>query len=77
MHQSKCFIDSKYLLTLIKVAKYRSVTAAAESLFMTQPAVSQQIKKIESTVGVEVFDRRGGFELTHHGKILLEHAKRC
>ncbi|CAM3601113.1 LysR family transcriptional regulator [Vibrio aquimaris] len=76
MHQSKCFIDSKYLLTLIKVAKYRSVTAAAESLFMTQPAVSQQIKKIESTVGVEVFDRRGGFELTHHGKILLEHAKK-
>ncbi|GLT17673.1 LysR family transcriptional regulator [Vibrio zhanjiangensis] len=76
MNKSKCFIDSKYLLTLIKVAKYRSVTAAAESLFMTQPAVSQHIKKIENTIGVEVFDRRGGFELTQHGKILFDHAKK-
>ncbi|MBU2895419.1 LysR family transcriptional regulator [Vibrio hepatarius] len=76
MKKSKCFIDSKYLFTLIKVAKYRSVTAAAESLFMTQPAVSQHIKKIESIVGVKIFDRRGGFELTQHGRILFEHANK-
>ncbi|MFY2509122.1 LysR family transcriptional regulator [Vibrio pectenicida] len=76
MRRSKCFIDSKYLLTLTEVAKYRSVTAASESLFMTQPAVSQHIKKIENTVGVEVFDRKGGFDLTQHGRVVFEHAKK-
>ena len=77
MRRSNFFIDSKYLLTLTEVAKYRSVTAASESLFMTQPAVSQHIKKIENTLGVEVFDRKGGFDLTQHGRVIFEHAKKA
>lgn len=67
-------IDVKYLRTFSHVAKHKSFTAAAESLFMTQPAVSQHIKKIESTIGASIFDRKEGFLLTKHGKVLLEYA---
>ncbi|OED59934.1 hypothetical protein A165_23495 [Vibrio tasmaniensis ZS-17] len=47
-------IDVKYLRTFSHVAKHKSFTVAAESLFMTQPAVSQHIKKIENTIGAYV-----------------------
>lgn len=67
-------IDVKYLRTFSQVAKHRSFTAAAESLFMTQPAVSQHIKKIENTIGASIFDRKEGFVLTKHGQVLLEYA---
>ena len=67
-------IDVKYLRTFSHVAKHKSFTAAAESLFMTQPAVSQHIKKIESTIGASIFDRKEGFLLTKHGKVLLDYA---
>jgi len=67
-------IDVKYLRTFSQVAKQKSFTAAAESLFMTQPAVSQHIKKIESTIGASIFDRKEGFVLTKHGQVLLEYA---
>lgn len=67
-------IDTKYLRTFTHVARHRSFTAAAESLYLTQPAVSQHIKKIESTIGARIFDRKDGFMLTSHGKILLEYA---
>ena len=67
-------IDVKYLRTFSHVAKHKSFTAAAESLFMTQPAVSQHIKKIENTIGASIFDRKEGFLLTKHGKVLLDYA---
>ncbi len=76
MNKPSCLIDSKYLMTLTRVAKHRSVTVAAESLFMTQPAVSQHIKKIESVIGAEIFDRKESFDLTDHGRIMLEHAEK-
>ncbi|MDH5939485.1 LysR family transcriptional regulator [Vibrio splendidus] len=66
-------IDVKYLRTFSHVARHRSFTAAAESLYLTQPAVSQHIKKLESKIGATIFDRKGGFGLTRHGKILLEY----
>ncbi|MGD8110211.1 LysR family transcriptional regulator [Vibrio sp. TRT 21S02] len=69
-------IDAKYLRTFSQVAKHKSFTAAAESLFMTQPAVSQHIKKIESLIGASIFERKEGFGLTKHGQVLLEYADR-
>ncbi|MEZ8150316.1 MULTISPECIES: LysR family transcriptional regulator [Vibrio] len=66
-------IDVKYLRTFSHVARHRSFTAAAESLYLTQPAVSQHIKKLESKIGATIFDRKGGFGLTRHGKVLLEY----
>ncbi len=71
--QSKT-IDVKYLKTFYQVVKHKNLTAAADALFMTQPAVSQHIKKIETIIGTEVFDRQDRFGLTRQGKILLSYA---
>ncbi|HHX8468058.1 TPA: LysR family transcriptional regulator [Vibrio diabolicus] len=76
MKANKRTIDVKYLRTFSHVARHRSFTAAAESLYLTQPAVSQHIKKLECTIGAEVFDRKDGFNLTKHGQILLSYTDR-
>jgi DNA-binding transcriptional LysR family regulator len=44
----------------LSVAKHRSFTRAAAELFVVQPALSQQIKRLEHELGVELIDRRGG-----------------
>ena len=47
------------LRTFQKVALTGSFTRAARELFLTQPAVSQQIKALEHVYGVKLFDRQG------------------
>lgn len=76
MKKRNQLVENKYLFTFSQVAKYKSFTIAAEALYMTQPAVSQHIKKIETKLGVSLFDRSDGFELTKEGDILLKHAER-
>ena len=39
------------------VAKHLSFSMAAEELFITQPAVSQQVKALEATLGIKLFSR--------------------
>ena len=57
------------------VAEHRNFRKAAERLFLTQPAVTLQVKALESDLGVRVFDRTGGrITLTHQGSLLLEYA---
>jgi LysR family transcriptional regulator, transcriptional activator of the cysJI operon len=59
------------------VAKHLSFRKAAEHLFITQPAVTLQIKALESELGVRLFDRRAGrIALTEHGSILLGYANK-
>ena len=54
-------------------ARQRSFTAAAVELGTTQPAISQQIKRLEEQVGTRLFDRiYRGIELTEAGSILFE-----
>jgi DNA-binding transcriptional LysR family regulator len=58
------------------VAKHLSFRKAAEELYLTQPAVSLQIKALEEELGVQVFDRSGAhITLTPAGKVLLRYAK--
>lgn len=53
-----------------------SFTAAALELGTTQPAVSQQIKRLERQLGARLFDRvYRGIELTEAGRVLLEHVQ--
>ncbi len=60
------------LRTFQKVALTGSFTQAARELFLTQPAVSQQIRALENTYGVSLFNRQGRhIDLTHEGKILF------
>jgi DNA-binding transcriptional LysR family regulator len=58
------------------VAQHSSFRKAAEQLFITQPAVTLQIKALEEDLGVRLFDRRGNqIFLTAQGTRLLGHAK--
>ncbi len=57
------------------VAEQRSFRKAAEELYLTQPAVSLQIKALEEDLGVQLFDRTGAqITLTAAGRILLGYA---
>jgi len=59
------------------VAKHLSFTKAAEALFMTQPAVTSQIRQLEEHFNTRLFDRaRGGISLTAAGILALEYAER-
>ncbi|WP_353727451.1 LysR family transcriptional regulator [Lactococcus lactis] len=41
------------------VAKFQSISRAAEALYISQPAVSSQIKKLESAYGVHLIEKNG------------------
>lgn len=57
-------------------ARLRSFTAAAIELGTTQPAVSQQIKRLEEQLATRLFDRiYRGIELTEAGEILFSHVQ--
>jgi DNA-binding transcriptional LysR family regulator len=59
------------------VAKHLSFTKAAEALFMTQPAVTFQIRQLEEQYNTRLFDRaHGRITLTAAGSIALEYAER-
>lgn len=59
------------------VATFESVTIASQKLFVTQSAVSKQIKNLEENVGVELFDRTNkSLMLTSEGVLLLNCCKK-
>jgi DNA-binding transcriptional LysR family regulator len=59
------------------VAKHRSFTRAAETLFMTQPAVTFQVKQLEEQFNARLFERgHGQVSLTDAGQVVLEYAER-
>jgi DNA-binding transcriptional LysR family regulator len=59
------------------VAKYLSFTKAAEALFMTQPAVTFQIRQLEQEFNTRLFDRKHGrVTLTAAGAVALEYSER-
>jgi LysR family transcriptional regulator, transcriptional activator of the cysJI operon len=58
------------------VAEHSSFRKAAEELYLTQPAVSLQIKALEEDLGVQLFDRAGSrIQLTKAGSTLLGYAR--
>jgi len=63
----------EYLLAL---DKYRNFSVAAEKVFVTQPALTIQIKNLERELGVEIFDRnKKPIIPTEIGEELIEHAR--
>ena len=65
----------KQIHTFIEVAKEKSISKAADKLFVTQPAISMQIKQLEDVFGIPLIEPIGrNIQLTSAGAAFLEHA---
>jgi len=70
-------MDVASLQAFIAIAETGSFSAAAEDLFLTQPAVSKRIAALEEELGARLFDRIGRrTTLTEAGRTLLPRAQR-
>ncbi len=70
-------IPTDLLRTLTAVVDLRSFTKAAHSLGITQPAVSAQIKRLQTLLGYELLDKSApGVSLTKRGELVVDHARR-
>jgi DNA-binding transcriptional LysR family regulator len=68
-------LDTGLVRTFVAVADKASMTAAANALHLTQGAVSQQVKRLEETLGCSLFERdRRGLRLTRSGERLFSQA---
>ncbi|MDI3419409.1 LysR family transcriptional regulator [Streptomyces luteolus] len=68
-------VDSRLLRSFVAVAEEGNLTRAAERLFLSQPALTKQIKQLEQLLGVRLFTRsRSGMALTGPGRALAERA---
>ncbi len=69
-------IDLELYRVFYVVAKNRHMTKASEELHISQPAISQSIKKLENQLGGSLFLRSNkGMELTEEGKMFYEYIK--
>ena len=67
--------DSRHISTFHEVVRTGSYSAAARALGYTQPAISQQMKALERSVGTPLFVRAGRrMRLTEAGETLARHA---
>lgn len=71
--QAPSFKQLEYFVTIASHSSYRR---AADELGVSQPALSTQIRALESTLGLSLFERsRSGTLLTPEGRNLLDHAR--
>lgn len=69
--------DVRLLRVFREVALRQSFSSAAEALSYTQPAVSQQVARLERQVGTRLIDREPrGLRLTPAGEVVLRHTER-
>jgi DNA-binding transcriptional LysR family regulator len=70
-------MELRHLRTIVAVAEHRSLTKAGEELYLSQSAVSQQIRRLEEELGVTVFRRTSRrVEPTAEGLVILGYAQR-
>jgi len=68
-------MELRQIRYFIAVAESKTLTNAAKKLHIVQPALSANIKSLETELGVQLFERtRFGMELTKAGKTFLAHA---
>jgi len=68
-------VDTRLVRSFVAVADEGSLTRAALRLYVSQPALTKQIKQLEAQLGVRLFTRsRAGMSLTEAGTALAENA---
>ena len=68
-------MELEQLQQLVTIAKARTISAAAEELHMSQPALSRSVRRLEADLGCELFDRgRNSARLNDAGRLAVEHA---
>ena len=69
-------IETYLLRGIVEIERTGSFTAAAKALFVSQPALSRAMQKLEGELGVALFDRtRGRTALSPLGRLAAEHAR--
>lgn len=69
-------MELNQLRYFVKLSEVQNFSKAAEELYITQPTLSQQIKRLENELGVELFIRSTrSVRLTESGQLCYEHAK--
>ncbi|QXI26000.1 transcriptional regulator CynR [Pseudomonas vanderleydeniana] len=69
---------ARHIQYFLAVAQHGSFTRAAAALYVSQPALSQQVRQLEDGLGVQLFDRSGrSTRLTDSGEVYLRYARRA
>lgn len=69
-------MDLRQLENIIRISEEKSITKAAEKLFITQSALNQQLQKLEAELGTPLFTRtRSDWRPTPAGKVYLDAAR--
>jgi DNA-binding transcriptional LysR family regulator len=69
-------LEFRHLRYLVAVADAGTFTHAAERMFIAQPTLSQQIRRLEAMMGTPLLHRRrDGVQLTEAGSVLLEESR--
>ena len=69
-------LDATRLRVLVAVAKYGSVTGAAQALNYAQPSISHHLARLEAETGAKLMERAGrGVKLTDAGQLLADRAE--
>ena len=66
------FPNIRHLRAFREVARFRGISAAADAVYLSQPAITQAISKLEARLGVALFDRLiDGMNVTQPGALFL------
>ena len=69
-------VELRHLRYFVAVADAGTFTQAAELMFIAQPTLSQQVRRLEEMVGTPLLQRqREGVRLTRAGTVLLEESR--